>query len=150
MSGGPSTSTMRMIEGGLQDSYKPAVLARLEDVLRWRRGSVRAVLAGGDPVALEEEAVVPRRPAAPRPAPRLVPGPEHSVREALWAALAAVNAPLRELVLAEARGGLLSDPFELMIWETAGWSEALRAEEIANLRARRAASGAGPSASAAG
>lgn len=77
--------------------------------------------------------------------------PDEAVRAHLYAALAAVNAPLREVVLAEARAGIpFTDPIERMIWETTGWSPELRAEEIANFRARRAALGAGPSASEAG
>lgn len=48
--GGPSTATMRLIEGALQTSYQPATLRDLEKVLQWKRGSVRAVLAGGEPI----------------------------------------------------------------------------------------------------
>jgi hypothetical protein len=131
--GGPATATMRLIEGGLQDRYLPAILARLEDALRWRRGSVRAVLAGGDPVPLEE----PRAAVAPPPP---LPGPDEAVRAAMYTALRAVNAPLREQVLAEARAGVpFADPVERVIWESAEFTEAERAEEIAGLRARRAA-----------
>jgi hypothetical protein len=48
--GGPSTATLRLIEGGLQDRYQPAILARLERVLGWERGSIRAIRKGGEPV----------------------------------------------------------------------------------------------------
>ena len=54
--GGPSTATMRLIEGALQRSYQPATLRDLENVLRWGRGSVRKILAGGDPVPLADAA----------------------------------------------------------------------------------------------
>jgi hypothetical protein len=47
--GGPSTATLRLIEGGLQDRYQPAILARLERVLGWERGSIRAIRKGGEP-----------------------------------------------------------------------------------------------------
>lgn len=136
--GGPGTATMRLIESGLQEKdHHPAILARLEDALRWRRGSVAAVLAGGDPVPLED--APGGAPPAAGPVPRPVPGPDQQVRAALYAALAAVNAPLREAVLAEARAGIpFTDPLERLIWETAEWGPELRAEEIANLRARRA------------
>lgn len=48
--GGPSTATMRLIEGALQSGYQPSTLRDLEKVLRWERGSVGVILAGGDPV----------------------------------------------------------------------------------------------------
>jgi hypothetical protein len=48
--GGPSTATMRLIEGALQSGYQPSTLRDLEKVLRWERGSVNAILSGGDPV----------------------------------------------------------------------------------------------------
>lgn len=54
--GGPSTATMRLIEGALQDSYKPRVIASLERALLWKPGSVDEVLAGKEPI---EEAGVP-------------------------------------------------------------------------------------------
>lgn len=47
--GGPSTATMRLIEGALQDSYRPMVLSSLEKALRWAPGSIEAILAGGEP-----------------------------------------------------------------------------------------------------
>jgi hypothetical protein len=134
--GGPAPATMRLIEGALQLSYRPEILKRLEDALRWQRGSVRAVHEGREPVPLEDAAGgAPSAavPAAPRPAP----SPDQGVRAALYAALALVNAPLREVVLAEARNGLLADPVERAIWDAPGLSAGERAEEIANLRARR-------------
>ena len=53
--GGPSTATMRLIEGALQESYQPSTLRDLEKVLRWERGSAAQILAGGDPVPLGGE-----------------------------------------------------------------------------------------------
>ena len=50
--GGPSTATMRLIEGALQHGYQPATLRDLEQALRWERGSVGRLLDGGDPVPL--------------------------------------------------------------------------------------------------
>lgn len=144
--GGPSTATMRLIEGGLQTSYMPAILRRLEDALHWKRGSVRAVLGGGSPFPLGEEA-----PAGtlPFPGPLPVPQDGREVRAALHAALAVVNAPLTEVVLAEVRAGIpFTDPFERLIWESPDWPASYeeKAAEIANYRARRAELGAGPSA----
>lgn len=50
--GGPSTATMRLIEGALQESYQPAILTRLEKALEWERGSARRILDGGEPALL--------------------------------------------------------------------------------------------------
>lgn len=59
--GGPSTATMRLIEGALQHSYQPSTLRDLEHVLQWERGSVRKILAGGDPVPLADIPRIIRR-----------------------------------------------------------------------------------------
>lgn len=148
--GGPGTVTMGRIEGALQDSYTPAILRRLEDALHWKRGSVRAILGGGVPVPAEDvpgirSAVIA---AAPLPFPD-APQDGQEVRAALHMALAAVNAPLREVVLAEARAGIpFTDPVERAIWESPGWSAQEKATEIANFRARRAELGASRSAEA--
>jgi hypothetical protein len=48
--GGPATATQRLIEGALRDSYQPAILGRLERALRWKRGSIRAIRNGGEPM----------------------------------------------------------------------------------------------------
>lgn len=58
--GGPSTATMRLIEGARQDSYKPRVLASLERALLWRPGSVDAILNGGDPTLTSGPELKPR------------------------------------------------------------------------------------------
>src|ERR1700693_3871198 len=47
--GGPSTLTQRYIEGAQHTSYNAKSLRQLEDALGWARGSVRDVLAGGEP-----------------------------------------------------------------------------------------------------
>lgn len=60
--GGPSTATMRLIEGALQHSYQPATLRDLEKALRWERGSAARILAGGEPVRLSA-GLAPVRPA---------------------------------------------------------------------------------------
>jgi hypothetical protein len=151
--GGPSTATMRLIEGALQEGYTPAILRRLEGALRWAPGSVRAVLAGGDPVPLGDAPSATAAPAvlsaaAAFPAPTVTaradrPAPPAeaptAVRAHLYAALYAVNAPLREQVLAEAASGRpFADPIERALWESPGWSEMEKAEEIALFRAMRA------------
>lgn len=148
--GGPSTSTMRLIEGALQDGYTPVILRRLETALRWAPGSARALLTAGDPVPLPGESRLPSPPvlsggavfpapavtAAARRAPAAAPA---GVRAHLYAALAAVNAPLRERVLAEAASGRpFTDLVEKAIWESPEWTPEEKAEEIAAIRARRA------------
>ena len=67
--GGPSTPSLRVIERGQQSRYKPASLRRLENALQWQRGSVRAILDGGEPVpvagsAAPAPAAPPHQPAA--------------------------------------------------------------------------------------
>jgi hypothetical protein len=52
--GGPSPAVQRQIEGALSQSYQRRVLAALERALRWERGSVRAVLAGGEAIPMPE------------------------------------------------------------------------------------------------
>ena len=55
--GGPSTATLRLIEGALQDNYQQIILRRLEDALGWQRGSVRRVLDGDEPALASPEPV---------------------------------------------------------------------------------------------
>lgn len=61
--GGPSTATMRLIEGALQTSYRGVILARLERALEWEPGSVRAILRGGEPTPLRHAQEGPDEPA---------------------------------------------------------------------------------------
>lgn len=48
--GGPSTATMRLLEGALGTSYRSRTFTQLERALAWTRGTVRHVLDGGDPL----------------------------------------------------------------------------------------------------
>jgi hypothetical protein len=66
--GGPSTATMRLLEGALQRSYQPSTLRDLEKVLQWERGSVRRILAGGDPSHASAFPSLPSLTAPPSPA----------------------------------------------------------------------------------
>jgi len=52
--GGPGTATMRLIEGALQTSYRPVILARLEHALEWAPGSIERILSGGEPTPNED------------------------------------------------------------------------------------------------
>ena len=56
--GGPSPATLYLIEAGRRGSYRPQVLRRLERALGWRAGSVRRVLAGGQPTLEGEDRIV--------------------------------------------------------------------------------------------
>lgn len=47
--GGPSPATMSLIEGAGRDSLQVGIAGKLEKALQWAPGSVRAILAGGEP-----------------------------------------------------------------------------------------------------
>jgi transcriptional regulator with XRE-family HTH domain len=117
---------------------------------RWSRGTGRP---GYEPLRRLTAWLTGNRPAVAGLALRLLPAagyeteppalppPDDGVRAALYQALAVVNAPLREQVLAEARSGApFADPVERVIWERAEFTPEERAEEIAGLRARRSSS----------
>ena len=53
---GPSTATLRLIEGGKHADFRDGTGADLEAALGWRPGSIASILAGGDPTAISEEA----------------------------------------------------------------------------------------------
>ncbi len=47
--GKPSQKTLSQIENAGGTNYAPRTLSQLEDALRWARGSVAAILSGGEP-----------------------------------------------------------------------------------------------------
>jgi transcriptional regulator with XRE-family HTH domain len=58
--GGPSPATLYLLEAGRRGSYRPQILRRLERALGWRAGSIRRVLAGGQPLLeVEQESLSP-------------------------------------------------------------------------------------------
>jgi Predicted transcriptional regulators len=60
--GGPSPATLYLLETGRRGAYRPQVLRRLERALGWRAGSIRRVLAGGQPLLDgEDELTAPIR-----------------------------------------------------------------------------------------
>lgn len=60
--GGPSPATLYLLETGRRGAYRPQVLRRLERALGWRAGSIRRVLAGGQPLLeAEDEILAPIR-----------------------------------------------------------------------------------------
>jgi transcriptional regulator with XRE-family HTH domain len=120
----------RWAHAGSKPGYEP--VRRLAAWLVAERPRVAAAALGLLPAAGFE---TPPGMAPPAPAAAPVIG----VRAYLYAALSAVNAPLRERVLAEAASGRpFADPVERAIWESPDWSETERADEIASYRARRA------------
>jgi transcriptional regulator with XRE-family HTH domain len=51
--GGPSTATLRLIEGGRHTDFRPSTSGPLERILGWSVGSIDTVLAGGDPTPIQ-------------------------------------------------------------------------------------------------
>jgi hypothetical protein len=72
--GGPSTATMRLIEGALQRGYQPATLRDLEKVLQWERGSAARILGGGSPAVSADP-----RPSCDAPPAPVTGGPLLSI-----------------------------------------------------------------------
>lgn len=142
--GGPSTATMRLIEGALQQSYQPSTLRDLEKALRWERGSVRSILAGGDPVPVPDTvASVP--PAAPEP-PREVPADDAGAMTSgiVIAALPwmerQVWAHIRRCLQATPSGAaLFADPAQTALWPADSAPITLTPEAIQVLEAIPAA-----------
>jgi transcriptional regulator with XRE-family HTH domain len=130
----------RWANAGARPGYEP--VRRLAAWLVAERPRVAAAALGLLPAAGFETppGTAPSAPpAAPPASARRPPGTRAGVRAHLYAALAAVNAPLRERVLAEAAAGRpFADPVEKAVWESPDWTAEEKAEEIANYRARRA------------
>lgn len=54
---GPSTATLRLIEGGKHTDFRGGTGASLESAIQWRPGSIDKILAGGDPITVESPEV---------------------------------------------------------------------------------------------
>jgi hypothetical protein len=67
--GGPSVATVRNIEAATADRYRGRTFTQLEDALGWGRGSVDAILRGGEP-ALLPAGHIPTEEPLPAPLPR--------------------------------------------------------------------------------
>jgi transcriptional regulator with XRE-family HTH domain len=53
--GGPSTATLRLIEGASLTTPRPKSLRQLETALYWGPGSALAIYRGGEPVILDSD-----------------------------------------------------------------------------------------------
>jgi hypothetical protein len=67
--GGPSVATVRNIEAAAAERYRGSTFTQLEDALGWERGSVDAILDGGDPTLLPASHTAADEPQ-PAPLPR--------------------------------------------------------------------------------
>jgi hypothetical protein len=124
--GGPSTATQRLIEGALQSRYQPVILGRLETALKWERGSVRRILAGRDPVAVDSEPEPVTATASVTPTPMAA----DTDADAMESAVVTAALPRREReVWAEMRASLqrthagrelFSDLAERALWPEGG------------------------------
>lgn len=50
--GGPSTATLRVIEGGKHTELRAGTAQPLERILKWQPGSIAAILKGGQPTEI--------------------------------------------------------------------------------------------------
>jgi transcriptional regulator with XRE-family HTH domain len=107
--GGPSTATLRLIESGKHTEFRPSTSDPLERLLRWQRGSIDAVLAGGNP-SLE-----------PRPLPPLSEVPPFRGADSLRWRLAIQDKPEHDRTPEE------------RAWMAAGDAERDRLAELARL-----------------
>ena len=132
--GGPSTATQRLIEGALQSRYQPVILGRLETALKWERGSVRRVLAGGDPVPASDESA----PAILEPVPDLAADAEAVASSGIIALLPPHERRVWEEIRRHPKGTpaevIFSDPMERALWRRTLAPEDQRVREIAAWR----------------
>ena len=130
--GGPSTATQRLIEGGHQSRYQPTILARLETALGWQRGSVRRILAGGDPVIVRDEPDL----LATTPEPDT---PADDDRTSVIVLAAISGSPIERGIWRQIGEGIpFSDPFERALWGREFVPEDQRVREIAAYRSVQA------------
>lgn len=105
--GGPSTATLRIIESGVEGSYRVKTLRQLDVGLGWAPGSSSAVLRGLEPTLAEQVTyarpeTVTARAVIPAPSTAAVPTPGEGESagmaqvDAIRAAMRAELAALRE------------------------------------------------------
>jgi hypothetical protein len=54
--GGPSKASLHSIENASADAYHDTTIAKLEQALLWKPGSIASIVAGGEPVPIESDA----------------------------------------------------------------------------------------------
>lgn len=148
--GGPSTATLRLIEGGEQTAFRAKSLRQLADALHWTRESPRAILQGREPAEAADPIPVTREswPAEPEPATETEP-PEPiplAVADAISTLIAAVT-PMIDTEIRRARVRLqrqdvtgrevFTNEHEQAIWDLRKLPEFRRIRIIAALRAHR-------------
>lgn len=92
--GGLSLDRVSSIESVRTDRYSGRTITKLERALEWELGSVRAILAGGQPTPTEQAAPPRQTPPAP---PAEKPMEEWTLEDAR-AELAALEAKVEELI----------------------------------------------------
>ena len=143
--GGPSTATLRLIEGG-KGPFRAKSLRQLADALHWTPESPRAILAGREPAEVagtrSTRAVQPELAADIEPPEPVSP----AVADAI-ASLIALVTPMIDTEIRRARLRLqrqdvsgreaFTNEHEQMIWDLAQLPEFRRIRTIAALRAHR-------------
>lgn len=141
--GGPSTATLRLIEGARQPGYRPAILRALERALQWERGSVRAILDGGDPVSEADDLTLPGISPAPVAVTPAAADPlTVRIGQAIEARYAELATEIGDQIAAARRRGkpedqIFANPYEQALWAIPLMPEADRILRIAALRSMR-------------
>ena len=144
--GGPSTATLRLIEGG-KGPFRAKSLRQLADALHWTPESPRAILAGREPA---EEAGTTRSTRAVQPELAADIEPPEPVSPAVADAIASLIALVTPMIDTEIRRARLrlqrqdvlgrevfTNEYEAMVWDLQKLPEFRRIRTIAALRAHR-------------
>ena len=148
--GGPSTATLRLIEGGEQAAFRAKSLRQLADALHWTPESPRAILAGREPVEAADPRPAPREPRPVQPelaAEEAVPAPiPLAVADAVAALIVSVT-PVIDTEIRQARlraqrqdvrgDEVFANEHEAAVWDLVRLPEFRRVRTIATLRAHR-------------
>ena len=147
--GGPSTATLRLIEGG-KGPFRAKSLRQLADALHWTPESPRAILAGREPAEAAAPRPAPREPRSVQPelaAEEAAPAPiPLAVADAVAALIVSVT-PVIDAEVRQARLRMQRDDVpgwevfasesEAAVWDLVRLPEFRRVRIIATLRAHR-------------
>ena len=144
--GGPSTATLRLIEGG-KGPFRSKSLRQLADALHWTPESPRAILAGREPA---EEAGHRYGTQAAEPEPATGIAPPEPMSQGVADAITSLTALVTPIIDTEIRQAQLwlqkqdvsgrevfTSESEAMIWDLQKLPEFRRIRIIASLRAHR-------------